>query len=622
MKTPALGAVLPAILLHLWAAVVYGADPVDRHPARPLAEHPGNVFLADENVTLSLPAGGGVWRVVDYDERPVAAPPPGTAIDLKRLPVGYYEIRRDDGAVRTISFGVLEPLRAPPPESSPIGVDVAMAWFYPATKMPTVASLCALAGMSWVRDRLSWAEMEPRRGALLAQSRYDASAVAQSAAGLQVLQVNHSSPGWAGPDHKRFAPDLRDVHRFYRAMAARWQAQVPAFEPWNEADIPQFGGHTGAEMASFQKAAYLGLKAGNPQVIACQNVFAIAQPDILEDFHANEAWPYFDTFNLHHYAAVDRYPGIYAQFRAVSAGRPLWVSECNVPVKWSGDAKLKEPSPADLRVQSERVAKVVAGTLHEGSAATFYFLLPHYVEGQTQFGVLRPDLTPRPAYVALAAVGRLLADARPLGKLRGDGGIRGFAFAALPDGKEHVVLAAWNDAGKTAYPLPARPVAVFDHLGRVAPAPGERIELSAAPVFLLFAAGAEKQLALESPPAPVARLEGKPSPVVLQSVWPVERVARGESAYKVSGQASEPIPIFVYNFGSAPVEGRLTASGPEGWKLVLPEQVRLAADERRELALACTAPAGSGRAKITIRGDFGPAGRAVLSLQLLPMPKK
>lgn len=86
------------------------------------------------------------------------------------------------------------------------------------------------------------------------------------------------------------------------------------------------------KMATLQKAAYLGLKAGNPKVIACLNVFAIHRPATLQDFQNNEAWPYFDTFNLHHYAPLENYPRLYADFRAVSAGKPLWVSECSVHV--------------------------------------------------------------------------------------------------------------------------------------------------------------------------------------------------------------------------------------------------------------------------------------------------
>src|SRR5207244_8480938 len=168
----------------------------------------------------------------------------------------------------------------------------------------------------------------------------------------------------------QFPTDLRDVFRFYRAMAGRWAWQVRAYEPWNEADIKVFGGQMGSEMATLQKVAYLAIK-GNQSLIACQNVFAIDRAATLEDFNANEAWPYFDTYNLHHYVDIDRYPGWYAHHRAVSAGRPIWVSECNIPLKWSGDAKAKELSDADLRVQAERVAKIFAASLHEGSVNTF-----------------------------------------------------------------------------------------------------------------------------------------------------------------------------------------------------------------------------------------------------------
>ena len=87
------------------------------------------------------------------------------------------------------------------------------------------------------------------------------------------------------------------------------------------------------------------------------------------------------------------------------------MTECSLPVKWHGDAKLQEPTDDDLRVQSERVAMTYACAIHEGAEAVFYFMLPHYVERQTQFGLLRPDLTPRPGYLALATAGRLLADA-------------------------------------------------------------------------------------------------------------------------------------------------------------------------------------------------------------------
>lgn len=613
-------------------------------PARtipePLPAHPGNIFLAGEDVIVPLPSRPAeTWQLVDYDDRPV----PGWTLQdgraqLGRLPVGFYRLQSTSApSADWISLGVLAPLRAPTPVTSPIALDVAAAWFYPQDKLDAAANLCALAGINWVRDRLNWSQMEPQRGQFAGANIYDASAAAQSRAGLQVLQVHHASPGWANPQRKRFPLDLRDAYRFHREMARRWQGQVRAFEPWNEADITVFGGHTGSEMASLQKAAYLGMKAGNPDVVAGLNVFAKHQRDQLLDLHANEAWPYFDTFNLHHYEAFETYPQLYADFRAVSAGRPLWVTECARPVKWAGDDQRQEPTDADLRVQAGRVAKTFALSLHEGSAATFYFLLPHYVEGQTQFGILRGDLTPRPAYLALAAVGRWLADARPLGQLKAGPTQQACLFNAQPDGEAAEVLVAWDTAGKSSLALPVAPLTIVDHLGRIvqpstaAERTRHNVRLTTAPLFVRLPPGTAKTLALKTPPPKPARLTGEPSPIVLQSLWPEAQVFLNKSAYRLTGRDEETIPIFAYNFGATPAKGGLRVTAPAGWTVQLPASVELAPEERKELSLKLTVAASTGRLVETVRidGDFGPAGQAVLSLRLMhpgagtasPLPK-
>lgn len=542
---------------------------------------------------------------------------------MGRLPVGFYRLMQA-GQTNRVSVGVVAPLQAPIPLTSPIAMDVAMSWFYPAEKMEAVANLSALAGVNWVRDRLNWAEMEPRRGEFGRTNRYDASALAESRAGLQVLQVNHYSPAWANPTQKRFPLDLRDAYRFYREMAARWKGQVRAFEPWNEADIPMFGGHTGSEMAAMQKAAFLGLKAGHSNVIACWNVFALHNQLQLADLHENEAWPYFDTFNLHHYAPFDQYPKLYADFRAVSGGRPLWVTECSLPVKWAGDDKLKEPTEADLRLQSERVAQTFASSLHEGASATFYFLLPHYSEGQTQFGIVRPDLTPRPAFVALAAVGRLLANAKPLGQCKSTHEtVRAFLFRAEPDGRAREVLVGWTTSGEATMPLPVVPQAVLDHLGRKREG-SVSLSLTSAPLFALLPEGTARKMLLNTPPKPAPWLEGEASPVVLQALWPEEKVSLSKSAYRISSEKAETIPVYLYNFHAEAARGRLRVTGPQGWKITFPDQVELAPQERKELGLTvnCRGTTAQLVEKLRIEGDFGSAGRAVLSMRVMPEPFK
>jgi hypothetical protein len=589
---------------------------MQRKVPRPLLHHPGNVFLEGEVVRVSLPSPG-TWSLYNAEDSLVKEiRVEEAAAELGHLPVGFYRLRSpefDDW----VSLAVIAPLRVPTPESSPIALDVAMSWFYPEDKMGDVANLCALSGVNWVRDRLSWGEVEPERGRFVERTRYDAAAEAQSAAGLKVLQVFHSSPRWANPNGKRFPLDLRDTYRFLRHVAQRWKGKVLAYEPWNEADIEVFGGHTGAEMASLQKASYWGIKAGDPDAIVCWNVFASDNPAQLSDVDANQSWPYFETFNFHHYRPFEHYPHFYADFRAISAGRPLWVTECAMPLRWTGDSQKQELSDQDLCEQGRRLIKVFAGSLHEGTAATFYFLLPHYVEGQTQFGIIRRDLTPRPAYVSMAAVGRLLANARPLGKWTMDRCLA-YAFRAEPDGNPRIVIVAWSNE-TASLTLPEKPFEIYDYLGRRREADRE-IALSSSPIFIVLPETAAATLSLVEPPKPATVRQGEPCPVVLQSIWPTDRVDLKRSAYRLGTDSEKRvIPVFGYNFGDKPLTGQFAVKVPDGWKASFPEQGTLGPGERLQWELRLE-PGPWGPEEVTtirIEGDFAAAGRAILSLRLV-----
>src|SRR3569833_2513120 len=131
MSPPCVRACLAAALLTTVLAA--RADVTARALPPPLPAHPGNVFLAGESVSVPMPAQGAApWRVTDYEGRQVARGqvPQGRAV-LGKLPVGFYELAWGNGAGSNhVSLGVLEPLRAPTPLTSPIGIDVAMAWFF------------------------------------------------------------------------------------------------------------------------------------------------------------------------------------------------------------------------------------------------------------------------------------------------------------------------------------------------------------------------------------------------------------------------------------------------------------------------------------------------------------
>jgi hypothetical protein len=626
----------------------------------PLPDHPGNIFLEGETIRVplpeALPPASTQWRLVD-DRRQVVqttALPAGAAeargmIEPGPLEIGWYRLEfgttnRPDLAWTTLA--VLGRLRQAVPADSPIAVDSAAAWFAQdnTRQQQRLANLAALAGVSWVRDRLRWRDLQPQPGALKAPpTTYDTSAEAHSEAGLQVLQVFHDTPSWTRERDDGgggLAGDLRRVFEFGRALAVRFRGRIGAWEPWNEANVATFGGHTVDQMCSWQKAAWLGFKAGDPDVIVGWNASAaVPTPAHTEGVLANETWPYFDTYNIHTYDWSHAYTDLWKPAREAAAGRPLWITEAD-----RGTPHLKNPpwfdqDPRLERLKAEWMAQAFASSLFAGARRHFHFILGNYQEPNgVQFGLLRLDLTPRPAYAALAAVGRCLAGARVLGRWRPAQFVQVYAFRAQPDGQERDVLVAWAErdadwAGRgttTAHwkiPSHLSVQAVVDYLGRprgtTFPAP-----LTSAPVFVFLPLGQAASLPLEAPPSLASPRAGVPSPVVLQlsvarsAVRKVEDLPWSEGhAYQVAAGQALDFKLRAYNFATNTALGRLQViRQPRHWDLTLPTlDLSLASMSRGELAGSLRIGSGAEARDgwVVLRADCGSHGQPTLAFRVL-----
>lgn len=576
---------------------------------------PQFVGLAGQSLAITLPASPTPWVLEDLEGRRLGTAPSGAVQTPAALGVGWYRYRSGG---QWVSFGLVAPQAAKTPSNSPIGLDVAAAWFYGADRMPEVLRLCRLAGVSSLRDRLRWGEVETARGVFADNTIYDKMVDLQSRAGFQVLQVNHSTPAWAGANGKRFPEDLRDAYRFYRSMATRWKGKVTAWEPWNEADIDAFGGHTGAERAAFQKACFFGIRDGDPSASVGLNVWAGRSRPHIADLDSQDVLPYVDTYNVHHYDGVDGYPGVYGAHRRAAGSRPIWVTECAIPVPWEGDETLQEPNDTMLAEQASRVVKTFAGSVHYGSRRSFYFILPHYSEGRVQFGLLRPDLSPRPGYLALAAVGRLLAGAQPLGEVAGrPPGSRAFAFRAHPLGVRSTVVVAWSDGQPSDWTLPSAPQEAYDFLGRSLPAPS-RIRLADRPVFLIYPE--RSGLRFGAVQRPIQRKVGRPSRIVLQPLWQRENTVLALASYSVAATGESVIPIAAYNFGARTFRTTVTVSGSSGWRVAGGTSLTLRPMDRQLVSLRVIPPKEGGPEPGVITAIARSPGQpdSVLRLRLSP----
>lgn len=567
------------------------------------SEHPGNVFVEGNEVSVALPATWSDWRAVDVDGKEVGR---GAALrsaaDLGKLPVGYFEVRQQAGPARVTAAVVA---KNEPVENTPIAIDAAVSWFYPdAEQIRDACTLCRLAGVKWVRDRSSWPELETARGVWAPEGRYERGMRIEHEMELKVLQVNHISPAWASSNQARFPEDLQVVFEFYKGLAARWKGLADAFEPWNEPDIELFGGHTGCEIASFQKAAYLGLKAGNPEQLVCGTVFAIDRPETLDEFGANRATPYFDRYDLHHYIALPAYTRAYGRHRAVSGGRPLWTTEFNLPVNWADEAT-KEPTDEQQRVQGYRVGKVFAQALFEGLKKAFYFILGHYVEHNLQYGLVHNDLTPRPAYVAFAAVGRLLNGAEPIGRVDlGDEKLKAYLFRTQVDGAERETLVAWSETNPMTVDI-RETKAMYDYLGREL-VRGGKVELTRATLFMVLLPGGSKDLKIEPPPAKVSWQDGIACPIVLQLIGKGDAAL---SAFRLND--AHELKLVAYNFGDQAARGALSAAGAT----VDGGPMEIEPGRRQERTIKV-----DNADSVTVRLDLGGLGQAVVSARATTSP--
>ena len=344
-----------------------------------------------------------------------------------------------------------------------------------------------------------------------------------------------------------------------------------------------------------------------------------SQPGLrLEDLHANEAWPYFDTFNLHHYESFNKYPQLYADFRArASAGRPLWVSECTD----AGAVVRRRQGPGTDRRRSASTIGTSPSSFRRAPCTKVggHVLLPvAALRGGTN-PIRHPAsrFNASPAFLALGTVGRLLADARPLGRLRPANDSIQATFSRKTRRWETNDLVAWSKSKEATLILPVKPQAVFDHLGRTQPISSSLV-LHSAPLFVLFPPGVARSFFSDSTSRPAPKpLPGPPARVVFQAIWPEKQVDLRQSAYRCP-TGTRRFPCTSTISAKTKVQGDAGSAGsPPAGKPGFPQPRYRFPEGRIELRLMVEGRQAAPKTVGTLRlqGDFGPAGKPVFSLR-------
>ncbi len=449
----------------------------------------GNVFFEGEKVNFIITAENlpslGVLKVesLDFDGKVMATVTKsryggGRAVadvELGVQGVGYYGIRAEvvdgDQALSRVqsSYAVIVgPEKRKYREDSPFAIDVAASWFFKTEKdLKAASEVVRLAGISCVRDRFSWSQVEPQKGAYK-WGWYDTSAAIQHNAGLTVYQIFHDCPTWAsGKNDHRYAPaNPQDMGDFFRNMVGHFKDRVKYWEIWNEPDIEVFYIGKPEEYAAALKATYPEIKKADPQakVLVCS--FAMAPGEFAERIFKVGIADSFDIYNVHYYGdpigVVHRLRFHKNLMEKYGVRKPIWVTEMGAvrPVGKKGDYETLKPEAAYL-------VKAYVYGLANGAERFFYFIFSDYDEAGRNYGTVNRDFTPRPAYVALCNLTYVLGDGKFLREVEASGdGVECYVFK---DGEREVAVLWAKEQRQTKFVLNAADAEAFDVIGRRIP---------------------------------------------------------------------------------------------------------------------------------------------------------
>jgi len=363
------------------------------------------------------------------------------------------------------------------------------------------AKLAYDCGVRWTRDEFSWERIEPRKGQFNWKDTDDG-VNAERAAGLKILGLLAYSASWARRDPGRFTSppkNVEDYANFVYAVVSRYRDRVHHWELWNEPDSPVFWPPNPqvGEFAALVEAGVRAAKRADPTCTVMPAGLLVGMNHVdnwryLEDLMKFPCGKLVDVVAWHAYCdPLSPEKGKYAERTRMlserSLGKRLWLTEQGWPT-----AKRPDGTRLPAAAQRDYLVRAHVLALSDPAVDTFFWFL--FRDGQDRdhdyeqsYGLLNPDLTPKPSFPAYVTMTGLIGGAKPLGVRQLDGKIVRAAFARADGGE---VAVCWCPTGTAEVPLAtldARPgVRAVDSCGNALPTgAGRTLALSGAPVYLI-----------------------------------------------------------------------------------------------------------------------------------------
>jgi hypothetical protein len=322
-------------------------------------------------------------------------------------------------------------------------------------------SLIRQAGVNSIRDEVVWRGVETAKGRLEMPDEWQAFVRSAAAAGLAPLLIlDYGNPFYDHGDKPSSDEALEAFTRYAEFVVRTFKGVVRRYELWNEYDI-KIGGTTPGSAENYAKL----VKKVYPRIKAIDSTITVLGGAVtpggvrngwLERMLAAGALPFMDAVSIHTYnygrPGRERTPETWAQWMAeveqliakYNDGKPapVYITEMGWPTQ--DDSRGTPP-----RRSADYLARLylLARTMPFLKGIWWYDFQddgwnPNYNEDN--FGLVRPDLTPKPGYFVLSQISTLARNSRFLRRV--DAGDSDLYVLEFRDRAGKATWAVWNAA--------------------------------------------------------------------------------------------------------------------------------------------------------------------------------
>jgi hypothetical protein len=313
------------------------------------------------------------------------------------------------------------------------------------------------AGLGWIRDEVYWSEVEKEKGVFRFPPAYDHYLGVAQARGLQVLLIldfgnaayTGSEKGAPATEAERaaFARYCREVVKRYKPLGVR------TYEIWNEPNASTFWRpqpHPG-DYARLLEVAYNSCKEADPgaTVLGCST--AGTDLEFIGRVLDAGGGRFMDALSFHPYCQPlppeKKLLTDISKLKGLAPGKPLWITEFGYSTH-SGPAGVDEESQANYAVRAFLLARTSPAV-----ERVFWYDFQNDGEDRDEaefnFGLVRRDGTPKPAYRAAKTMASWVKNL-PLADFQTIGNTYILKFGGAAD----QLTAAWRLGGTESVEIP------------------------------------------------------------------------------------------------------------------------------------------------------------------------